>query len=103
MSTTTTTAHLESPNVVQTIVRYYRDLDPGEKVYSVAGTAGAYLRPTNEHDVQIHDFRDKESDFNLDNAGFQLFQHSSQEKAFTDEEKIKEVVYPETEELLKDA
>jgi len=49
----------------------------------------------------VHDIRGNEGDITLDTAGFQLFKHTSQEKEFLDEEHIKNVYYPETEELLK--
>ena len=41
--------------------------------------------------------------YTLDSHGFQIYPHTSKEKDFVDDEKIKAEYYPETEQLLKDA
>ncbi|KAL4940966.1 hypothetical protein BDV06DRAFT_230017 [Aspergillus oleicola] len=51
----------------------------------------------------ITDVAGKELDYTLDGNGFQFYYHESKEKEFLDDEQIKRVYYPETEQLLKDA
>jgi hypothetical protein len=62
-----------------------------------------YERPAEPLDVTVTDISGKESEYNLDNHGFQIYKHTSNEKDFLDEEKIKAEYYAETEQLLKDA
>ena len=63
----------------------------------------SYYRPVETHNVTIGDIRGREDEFSIDKQGFQIYPHVSQEKDFLDEEHIKSVYYPETEQLLKDA
>ncbi|KAH7081787.1 amino acid permease-domain-containing protein [Paraphoma chrysanthemicola] len=60
------------------------------------------VRPFEVHPVTVHDVRDRESDYTLDKSGFQIHRHTAREKDFTDDEKIKNGYYAETENLLKD-
>lgn len=62
-----------------------------------------YHREPESHNVTIHDVRGKEDQYTLDKNGFQFHKHVSKEKDFLDDEHIKAVYYPETEQLLKDA
>ncbi|KAF1950114.1 hypothetical protein CC80DRAFT_427544 [Byssothecium circinans] len=62
-----------------------------------------YIRPSEEHPATVHDVRGQEEKFTLDGNGFQFYKHTSAEKAFIDDEEVKRVYYPETEQLLKDA
>ena len=50
----------------------------------------------------IYDLNGRESEFSLDLQGFQVHRNSAKEKDFLDDEQIKTVYYPETEQLLKD-
>jgi hypothetical protein len=52
-------------------------------------------------DVQIADIRGREEEFHLDTQGFQYVKKQSVEKDFDDNEKIKEVYYPECAELVQ--
>lgn len=65
------------------------------------GTVGSFRVKFDTAEVHIQDLRGREVDFNLDKQGFQLLRHTSVEKDFKDEHKIKSVIYPETEALLK--
>jgi len=60
---------------------------------------------TEDQQVNITDLRslspEELATFQTDTSGFQIYNHVSEEKDFTDEERIKAVYYPETEELLK--
>lgn len=101
MSTTATATELE-PSVVKTTLNYY--LEPsigGHDSYQV-GTASYYRRKFDPHDVTINNLRGKEDQFKLDSHGFQHVRHSSAERTFDDNERVKSVVYPETEQLIKE-
>lgn len=50
----------------------------------------------------VHDVRGEEELYSLDGNGFAFHRHASVEKEFVDDEQIKAVYYPETEQLLKD-
>ncbi|KAK3645158.1 Vacuolar protein sorting-associated protein 21 [Elasticomyces elasticus] len=65
------------------------------------GTVYNQLRRHDGHVVQVHDIRGHESQFNLDTHGFQLVQPRSVEDEFEDVEKVKQEVYAEIIELLK--
>jgi hypothetical protein len=53
----------------------------------------------------IEDVADKGSEYSLEKHGFTYVQHASQltEADWNDQEKVKAVYYPETEELIKKA
>lgn len=60
-------------------------------------------RPFVAKDVVVTDITGREEEFRLDNHGFQVYKHTSKEKEFVDDGKIKGEYYPEVEQLLKDA
>lgn len=62
----------------------------------------AKARPTVAVQVEVTDISGNEDKYTLDGNGFQIVQHESKEKDFLDEERIKSIYYPETEQLLKD-
>ncbi|KAL7817120.1 amino acid permease domain-containing protein [Trichoderma gracile] len=66
------------------------------------GTSITRVRPVDAHQVIIKDVAGEESKYTLDKNGFQIHRHTSVEKDFLDDEQIKAVYYPETEQLLKD-
>ncbi|KAG6332124.1 hypothetical protein ID866_6961, partial [Astraeus odoratus] len=51
--------------------------------------------------VEIEDVRGKESEFDLDNAGFQFHRYPAKHTKFTDDKEIKEEYYPESIELIQ--
>jgi len=56
-----------------------------------------------EHDVEIHDIRGREKDYDMNVNGFGVLQGvQSDEHEFDDEERVKNVYYPEVEKLLLD-
>ncbi|KAI1128593.1 hypothetical protein F5Y10DRAFT_277291 [Nemania abortiva] len=77
-----------APHDVTTILNYFEDNKPS----FLSGST---------YETMIHDIRGNESQYTLDTKGFQIVKHSSKEKDFFDEEQIKRIYYPETEELLK--
>ena len=88
-------------------LRHLLILDPsilelgGHSSYTT-GIAGYYRRKFDEHQVKIHNIRGHEDEFDLNTQGFQFGKHPTVEKDFDDVDRIKRVVYPETEELLKE-
>jgi hypothetical protein len=60
-------------------------------------------RPFVAQDVIVRDIAGEEDKYTLDSHGFQIYRHTSKEKDFVDNEKIKAEYYPEVEQLLKDA
>ncbi|KAI5921196.1 amino acid permease-domain-containing protein [Camillea tinctor] len=78
------------------------ELQQKEDVLDDGTTITTYNRPYEQHRVHIEDIAGRESEFTLDVNGFQVHQHVAQEKDFVDDDHIKAVYYPETEQLLKD-
>lgn len=89
-------------NAVHAKLNYYLDPAQGGHTSYYTGTAGYYRRKFDEHVVPINDARGREDHFNLNTHGFQHHKHISAEKDFADDEQIKSVVYPETENLIKE-
>jgi len=84
---------------------YYYD-DPGDgtpPAPTYIGRTDNKERPFVAQDVTVTDISGREKDYNLNNHGFQIYNHSSKERDFVDDEKIKAEYYPEIEQLLKDA
>jgi hypothetical protein len=89
---------------VNTTLNYYKDPGDGSEPHpSYVGRPETYERPTETLEVTVHDIRTQENQYSLDRNGFQIYRHESAEKDFLDEERIKALYYPETEQLLKDA
>jgi len=89
---------------VQTTLYYYKDPGDGSPpAPTYVGKPETFERPSESLDVTVTDISGSESKYNLDNHGFQIYKHSSAEKDFVDDDKIKREYYPETEELLKEA
>jgi hypothetical protein len=91
-----------SPHIVSTTLPYWLDLAHGGSKEFYAATAGAYRRKHNVQPALVTDVRGHEKEFSLDKQGFAYVQHESKEKEFADEEGIKERLYAEVSELLKD-
>ncbi len=53
------------------------------------------------HAVRIENARSRSNEFTIDNVGFQLTRFESRVKNFYDEDEIRAVYYPETEDLVK--
>ncbi|KAI1408298.1 hypothetical protein F5Y13DRAFT_204988 [Hypoxylon sp. FL1857] len=92
-----------SPIDVDTTLNYFKDAEDGSPPKpTYVDKPETYERPVVSHPVHITDVRGRESEFTLDGHGFQYVPHVAQEKDFADDEHIKAVYYPETEQLLKD-
>lgn len=88
-------------HVVRTTLNYYLDPSQGGEAVYYPGTAGDKRRKHNPREVDVMDIRGNEEDFSLDKQGFQVVDWPSAEKAFDDDHKIKQVYYPDCENLLR--
>lgn len=89
---------------VQTILNYHKPNDDGSPPHpTYVDRPETYDRPVDPHSATVRDVRGREKEFSLDTNGFQFYRHTSAEKAFVNDEQIKDLYYKETEQLLKDA
>ncbi|KAK5655623.1 hypothetical protein OQA88_5554 [Cercophora sp. LCS_1] len=87
---------------VRTIMNYYLDQGhPPAPTY--IDRPETFERPAQPLEVTVTDITGDEDKYTLDSHGFQIYKHTSTEKDFVDDAKIKAEYYPETEQLLKDA
>jgi len=92
------------PRDVTTTLNYFKANEDGSPpAPSYVGKPETYVRPTLSQQAVVHDIRGSEDQYALDTKGFQIVKHESKEKDFHDADQIKEIYYPETEELLKKA
>ncbi|KUJ06562.1 methyltransferase-like protein [Mollisia scopiformis] len=92
------------PRDVTTIFNYFKENEDGSPpAPSYVGKPETYFRPTVPQKTVVHDIRGTEKQYTLDTKGFQIVKHASKEKDFLDDEQIKRIYYPETEDLLKKA
>ncbi|GLB08432.1 hypothetical protein AtubIFM57258_004321 [Aspergillus tubingensis] len=92
------------PHHAHTTLNFLRELPDGSHLApTYVGVPSSYDRPSISIPVTINDVSGHELDYTLDGNGFQFYYHTSAEKDFLDDEKIKREYYPETEQLLKDA
>jgi len=88
--------------VVETDLNHYLDPKDGGHDHYITGIASYYRRKFDAHTVKIGDIRGREDQFDLNTQGFQYIKHESAEKDFDDVDHIKTVLYPESEQLLKE-
>jgi hypothetical protein len=89
---------------VATTLNYYKDPGDGSRpTPTYVGKPETYERPTEPLNVTVNNIRGQEASYTLDGTGFEIYNHTSVEKDFLDDEQIKAQYYPETEQLLKDA
>lgn len=96
MSTETVTLQKEP-----TTINYYLELKDGGIIQTYPGTAFEKRRKHSPQEIDIQDMRPIRSEITLDKAGFELVDHVSKVKDFSDENRIKEDYYPEMVALLK--
>ncbi|KAL3300186.1 Cytochrome P450 [Colletotrichum asianum] len=89
------------PRNVRTTINYYQDPGDGtEHASSIAGKRSTFVHPSIDFETVVTDITGSEDKYTLDSHGFQLHRHVSQEKEFIDDQKIKDLYYPEIEQLL---
>ena len=90
------------PRDVTSSLNYFKDNEDGSPpAPSYVGKPETYARPSLAQQVVVRDVRGSEDQYTLDTKGFQIVKHESKEKYFVDDDQIRRVYYPETEELLK--
>lgn len=97
-----TRIYLEEGNTVKASLNFHLDPALGGHTSYHSATVEKYRRKFDVHEVEIHDARGREDKFSLETHGFQYHRHISVEKDFLDDRRVKAVVYPETEELIKE-
>ncbi|ORY60778.1 uncharacterized protein BCR38DRAFT_459763 [Pseudomassariella vexata] len=87
---------------VDTVLNYLKPSEDGSRPNpAYVDRPETFELPNESHPVKIKDVSGQESQYTLDKNGFQIHHHESQEKDFLNDEQIKAVYYPETEQLLK--
>ena len=92
----------QAPHTVKAVLNHYLPPSKGGQAVYYPGTASDKRREHDPREVVITDIRGREEDFKLDVQGFQMAQQESKEKVFDDDARIREVYYPECEELVKE-
>lgn len=95
------TADVQMPSEVPTTLYYYLEVKDGGVIQTYPGTAYEKRRKHVPHDMKINDMRPDRSNFKIDTAGFELVDHVSKEKDFTNEASVEELYYPEVVDLIK--
>ena len=81
---------------------YYKDPGDGTKPHQAfIDKPETFARPSETVTKTVRNIRGQEHLYTLDTTGFQVVRHASRETDFRDEQRIKDVYYPEMEELLK--
>ena len=97
-------ASTDKSHHVQTTLNFLKEKADGSHLApNYVGNPQTYERPTEAVPVTVHDISGHELEYTLDSHGFQIYHHTSRERDFLDDEKVKREYYPETEQLLKDA
>jgi len=98
-----TTPQVASPASIQARLTY--SVDTGEKPVNQTMEEGnlerKYTGIFEEHTVALHNGRSRRNEFDLDQHGFEFLDHETRVRDFLDPEELKNVYYPEVEELIK--
>lgn len=84
-----------------TTLYYYLELKDGGIIQTYPGTAFEKRRKHVPHDVTIKDLRSIQDQFKVDNSGFELIQHKSAVKDFSNEQEVEQVYYRECIDMIK--
>ncbi|KAF2105310.1 hypothetical protein BDV96DRAFT_509569 [Lophiotrema nucula] len=84
-----------------TTLYYYLELKDGGIIQTYPGTAFEKRRKHVPHDVTVKDMRSVRDQFNINNAGFELVDHKSAVKDFTDAKEVEQVYYAEYIDFIK--
>ncbi|KAF1347549.1 hypothetical protein BDV97DRAFT_355421 [Delphinella strobiligena] len=71
-----------------------------EKPWSKVDGPGYSFR-LKDHERSVENIRGNEANFSTDKSGFAVYHHPAQEKAFTDDQAVRDGYYAEVEELLR--
>ncbi|KAK8104939.1 hypothetical protein PG999_008298 [Apiospora kogelbergensis] len=102
-TTASPVANGHQPHNVSAVLNYWDDPGDGSSPTPIYIGKGRITneRPHLPHQFTVSDVTGHEGDYTLDGQGFQYLRHSSQEKEFVDEQRIRDVYYPECAALLK--
>ena len=92
----------EFAGTVTGVMNYLAPIDGKPHTYNYEPPAGVPRQNFDNaaHEVAIHDLRGREAEFTLDRHGFAAASHRSRELAFSSEDAIRDIYYPESEALL---
>lgn len=88
---------------VPTILNYFKENEDGSPPHpTYIDRPETFDRPFEPHQVTVKDITGEEANYTLDRNGFQVHNNIATEKAFLDDDQIKNGYYTETEQLLKE-
>ncbi|OQU95228.1 hypothetical protein CLAIMM_01466 isoform 2 [Cladophialophora immunda] len=88
---------------VQTTLTFYKpNADGSPPAPAYMARPETFERPSENHQVTVHDVTGEEAKYTLDDHGFQFVTSPSTEKDFVDADRIKDIYYKEVEQLLKE-
>ena len=80
---------------------YYPQDFPNPEPLNVTKPSSFLNEPKDTRRMFVQDIRGKENNFSLDQNGFEIVYHLTEEKDFLDDDQIKASYYPEIEALVK--
>ena len=80
---------------------YYPQDHPIPEPVNVLKPSSFLKEPKDTRRMFVQDIRGNEKSYNLDQNGFEIVRHLTEEKDFLDDDEIQKVYYPEIEELVK--
>ncbi|KAK5633666.1 hypothetical protein RRF57_009380 [Xylaria bambusicola] len=86
--------------LMETTMNYHLDPSRGGSKPSTFGTIGVLRRKFDSRPIQIHDLRGLESEFDIHTHSFQIHDWKPGTTSL-DSNDVKQIIYPETEELIK--
>ena len=91
----------DRPHNIYADFNYYPQDYPNPEPVNVLKPSSFLNGPKDTRRMFVQDIRGKEGSFSLDQNGFEIVRHLTEEKDFLDDDRIKEVYYPEIESLVK--
>lgn len=102
-STSTNQSQDKQKKHVEAWLNFFKDNEDGSPPAPwIIEKDDTFYRPHAVHRVTISDVRGEESDFTLDENGFQIHAHTASDCNFLDDDEIKASYYPEVQQLLKE-
>lgn len=87
---------------IQTFTNHEVPVERGGEAVQYPGAVSTFRMKFEPTPQTIHDVRGHEPEFTLNRHGFEFHQHESKDKMFHNDEAIKQQVYDEVVQLLKD-
>ena len=80
---------------------YYPQDFPIPEPINVTKPSSFLKEPKDTRRMFVQDIRGNENSYSLDQNGFEIVHHLTEEKDFLDDDQIQKIYYPEIEELVK--